>query len=412
MCVKALKMSCTVCDAKFTVMKRKEIKCVFCQYTYCRDCLQNYLMSGENKNNCMNCSRLLTMEFIEANTSKVFMEKYKQKMFEEVVFRREKDLIPVTTELAGYIKEGIYKLAKQATISLNMFESGGEVINKNFINCSEVGCKGYVCEKNGWICTICKKITCHKCLCIINPDISHSCDETIIASLELIKTTSKECPTCKISINRVSGCSQMFCINCRTVFDWNTGKIDTGIIHNPHFYIMEREERMRRRREPVEDICYYNVDYWDMQIRLLKSGYEGLEKDLRCVVDTYFIIKNYIKNFTSIRKNIKTELNEFQQLRIKYILNDINEEDWKNMLLKLERREKEYESIRNIYDTLCERILVYMVNSIKYFHRNMNSTTPSSDVAMNIYENLRSKCAELITEANSYVPKKYNIVSV
>lgn len=180
-------MSCTVCDAKFTVMKRKEIKCVHCGYNYCRDCLQNYLMSGENKNNCMNCGHLLSIDVIEANTSKVFFERYKQKIFEEGVFRREKELIPITTELAGYIKEGIYELSKQATYRLNMLEYERVEMKRDFINCSYIGCKGYVCADNGWTCTICKKVTCNKCMCTIN-DMNHVCDGEIIASLDVIKS--------------------------------------------------------------------------------------------------------------------------------------------------------------------------------------------------------------------------------
>lgn len=205
----------------------------------------------------------------------------------------------------------------------------------------------------------------------------------------------------------------MFCTNCRTIFDWNTGKIDTGVIHNPHFYEEERRQLAKASARKEEDNCYYTRDYWNIQIRILKSGYKNLEANLNSIVDNLFII-NYEKDdmFKSIYDNKKGELNEFQQLRVKYILNDISEEEWRKQLLKLERKEREYESVRNIYKTLCDRFVSYMVHSVKYFHRNMNSNTPSETVAMDIYNKLRSNCIEAIEDSNKYLPKRFNITIV
>lgn len=394
---------CSVCDAKFTSMKRKEITCVFCKYACCRDCLQNYLMSGENKNKCMNCAHPFSDEYIEGNTSKVFMKKYVQKMFEDHTLRKEKELLPVTTELVGYIKEGIYELAEQATIRLNMIENDGDNDKKHFINCSIVGCKGYVNEESGWACTICKTLTCNMCLCKKDTNTEHICDETIISSINLIKSTSKECPTCKMSINRVSGCSQMFCTNCRTVFDWNTGMIDTGIIHNPHFY-----ERQRVNRDVGEDRCFYTLEYWNVQIRFV-SQLVGQNNILKYIVSSYFTLIRDMNKYSSLRRTERNQLNDFQQLRVRYLMNEIDEESWKTALFKLANKEKEYTLVRNIYNTLCETILAHMVNFIRPFHTNMNSSTPSIEKAISICESLERNYMEAISYANSNMPKIYHI---
>jgi hypothetical protein len=291
-------------------------------------------MSGENKNKCMNCAHPFSDEYIEANTSKVFMERYVKKMFEENILRKEKELLPITTELVGYINEGIYELAEQATIRLHMIENDGDNDKKHFINCSIVGCKGYVNEESGWVCTICKTLTCKMCLCKKEVNTEHICDETIISSINLIKTTSKECPTCKMSINRVSGCSQMFCTNCRTVFDWNTGMIDTSIIHNPHFY-----ERQRVNREVGENICYYTLGYWNVQIGFV-SQLVGVDNILKYVVSSYFFLIRNKNKYAEIRKTERNQLNEFQQLRVRYLMDVIDEESWKTALFKLANKEK------------------------------------------------------------------------
>jgi hypothetical protein len=41
-------------------------------------------------------------------------------------------------------------------------------------------------------------------------------------------------------IFKASGCSQMWCTACHAVFDWNTMQLETGLIHNPHYYEFQR----------------------------------------------------------------------------------------------------------------------------------------------------------------------------
>jgi hypothetical protein len=64
------------------------------------------------------------------------------------------------------------------------------------------------------------------------------CDENDVKSWALIKETSVACPKCGTSIQKVSGCNQMWCTvqNCNTAFDWATGKVINGPIHNPHYH--------------------------------------------------------------------------------------------------------------------------------------------------------------------------------
>jgi hypothetical protein len=73
----------------------------------------------------------------------------------------------------------------------------------------------------------------------------HKCNPDDVATAKYLATTTKPCPRCHTSIQRESGCAQMLCIKCHTVFNWNTLKEETGVIHNPHFYQMSTEIRQR-----------------------------------------------------------------------------------------------------------------------------------------------------------------------
>ncbi len=68
---------------------------------------------------------------------------------------------------------------------------------------------------------------------IDNNSTDHKCSQEDIETQRYITENSKPCPRCLVPIQRASGCSQMYCINCMTVFDYNTGLEDTGLVHNP-----------------------------------------------------------------------------------------------------------------------------------------------------------------------------------
>ena len=53
--------------------------------------------------------------------------------------------------------------------------------------------------------------------------------------MEEINNNCKMCPKCKVPIYRQSGCPHMFCVMCKTGFNWNTGIIIKKV-NNPHFF--------------------------------------------------------------------------------------------------------------------------------------------------------------------------------
>jgi hypothetical protein len=130
----------------------------------------------------------------------------------------------------------------------------GPAERKEFVMpCCYDGCNGFLSTQ--YKCGVCSRYTCSRCLCGIgtektNPD--HRCNADDVASAEIVRKESKPCPTCGARVSRVSGCAQMWCPGCKQAWNWNTGRIDTGYIHNPHFQEWERGGGVRM---PGDAVC-------------------------------------------------------------------------------------------------------------------------------------------------------------
>ena len=81
---------------------------------------------------------------------------------------------------------------------------------------------------------------------------AHVCNPEVLASVRAIAGDSKPCPKCGAMIFRVSGCDQMYCTvpGCHTAFDFRSGLVAVGRIHNPHYYEFLRRNGGDVPREP------------------------------------------------------------------------------------------------------------------------------------------------------------------
>jgi hypothetical protein len=98
--------------------------------------------------------------------------------------------------------------------------------------CPVGDCRGFANEK--WDCGVCGVKICPECH--EESVDGHGCDPNVLENIKLIAADTKPCPTCQTPIHKVSGCDQMWCVKCRTAFSWETGRIERGLIHNPHYY--------------------------------------------------------------------------------------------------------------------------------------------------------------------------------
>jgi hypothetical protein len=101
------------------------------------------------------------------------------------------------------------------------------------MGCPATGCGGFV--DTLWKCGMCDIKICKDCHAIKTAD-THTCNPDDMATATALAAETKPCPKCAAAISKVSGCDQMWCTLCHTTFSWNTGKVETSIVHNPHYF--------------------------------------------------------------------------------------------------------------------------------------------------------------------------------
>lgn len=106
------------------------------------------------------------------------------------------------------------------------------------MKCPDEGCRGFL--SSAYKCGTCTKWTCSHCLVCIgtDKDAAHTCNNDTVETAKTIKAETRPCPKCGTRIFKIDGCNQMWCVmdGCHTAFDWVTGHVVTGVVHNPHYY--------------------------------------------------------------------------------------------------------------------------------------------------------------------------------
>lgn len=311
----------------------------------------------------MNCKRVWTREFLDDRFSKQFINTELKLHREAILFEREKNLLPQTQENIKILNEQkkidsqIDLLHSQidllhAQISELEFKKNAlapnrpvkEYHNEVISRCPYDSCRGFV-EMN-YECGTCFRKVCRHCH--DRHDSDHKCDPSTLDSLRLMNEETKRCPNCAVRIFKVSGCDQMWCTHCNIAFDWKTGEKVKGVIHNPHYY--EYVEKNLQQR------CHDHDFPSDID---LKRTLEHVSIELRCqLIEVYrYMIWYYQVELPRLPTRYDHEQN--LDLRIRYLTNEISEEEFKT---KLQRRQKDIEKKIEYHD--IGETYVYLLNDV------------------------------------------------
>jgi hypothetical protein len=276
--------SCTICCQAFTGVKRKSVPCAYCAFPACLECVQKFLLdtSSGYDPKCMNprCDKPWTQDFIDEALPKSFRFGPLKKRRQEVLWERERSLLPGSTALVDrelelrHHKDVLKTLQERkralvaeladlgdsirgTEISIDVLQNTqGVMERRQFVRpCPGEDCRGYLSTQ--WKCGLCDIRVCSECHDIKTGD-DHACNPDNLASAQALQRETRPCPKCGARIFKIDGCDQMYCTveGCHTAFSWRTGRIETGHIHNPHYYDWVRQNNNGVvPRDPRDNPC-------------------------------------------------------------------------------------------------------------------------------------------------------------
>lgn len=450
-------MNCEVCCEQFNKSTRAQVKCPYCPFKACSGCSERYLLETSDDAHCMSCRKAWSREILVNNFSLKFVSRTYKGRREELLLEREKSMMPATqpyveTEkairvLADKIRKVHNEVAKEtekwnrinnlqlAPLAVehnlqNEFDAsiirhkmgqeqrkvlsnlmidiqhmewhqnqltwrlhGGAIDHekRQFVRaCPYTGCKGFL--STAWKCGVCENWTCPTCHEGKGPDkdAEHTCNPDNVATAELLSRDSRNCPKCAAMIFKINGCDQMYCTQCHTAFSWRTGRVETGTIHNPHYYEFQRANGTLRRN-PGDVPCGGLPDWHQVSRYITRASifWTQVANAHRSYAHCQWVL---IPRYT-------TNVNDNRDLRIKLMIGDIDENEFKR---KIQQREKARQRKMDISQVL-EMYNAVLVDLFQKFVDDQDV-----DDLVTALDNLRVH----VNSTNAVVSKRYSNCAV
>lgn len=420
---KNIEKNCNICIE--TYKDTLFVCCPFCAFEACRECCKRYIMDlVDDKPRCMSpeCKKVWSFEFISQNFTKRFSNKTYRDRRAQLAYERERALMPGTQPLVQSRKElekkrkdvddkikiirmnlqkersRLFKIETEAEQSIRKLSNTlkpnntqpeekkeAEIFTRA---CPVEKCRGFL--SSVLKCGVCSIWACKDCHLPKKGrnDPEHVCNPDTVATIKLLTNDTKPCPSCATPIYKISGCDQMFCTTCHTPFSWKKGTIETGVIHNPHYYAWQRKlngGNTVRRDVPMR--CGGPPSIFDLRRQYhFYINWCKIHKHLPEVFggNTY----RYIERVHRIINHINQyELREVYQihighsdnteLRVDYLTNAIDEKKLKSELKKrMKKQEKDNEFhmvLSNFSGTMVDVLGNILNGEIKTFPTYISS---------------------------------------
>ena len=281
----------------------------------------------------------------------------------------------------GEIRQGVLTLRTLGDDPRQSAKKAAPAVHKT-VKCPGAGCLGFIPHSGpgAGFCGICDMRVCKECnKALPGPEsvrahTAEGCNADDLATWALIVKTSVMCPKCGTPIQKVDGCNQMWCTvsGCVTAFDWATGRIVNGPIHNPHYHEWLRQGG--GLAAPTANVDCVGQPRDRFNDRSLVWVYRSLEEpNVRTVTHSSFenrkIFWTYLQwtrvLWETVGYHAVTHVDyspaSHEDLRIKYLNKEITKAQWAT---KLSHRE----TLRIKGNRLASLLLMFQTASMDLFN--------------------------------------------
>lgn len=420
---------CPVCCDTYNKALRQMVVCEFgdCKWNACKTCIRIYLENTTTDPNCMQCHRLWSKKFMVEKLNRSFVEGDLRAAKRKILVERAISQLPETMPAAKKQRDideeeekikllrGKGELIKlqlretmmqidAACLTIQRIKRGAaaatadgsgapEVERRRFIMaCPNNECRGFLSSQ--YKCDLCTNFTCVDCHEMIGQSKTdpHTCDPANVESATLIKKETKPCPGCNARISKISGCDQMWCTVCHIAFSYNTGRVDTGVVHNPHFYQFQQTQQTNgaaaaaqppnnRRNGPCgTTLCSYQefrsitrqLETEDRRQRFTTPPTNQPLEELKKTLNELHRTINHLAGveLPDIRRRMETLINH-EPIRVAYILQRVSKEEMAAKIYRDDNLRQKYLEIVNVLEVL-------VVVGIDSFNRILAAATAAT----------------------------------
>lgn len=378
---------CAICSDAFNEKTKRPISCPYCAAQSCFGCMKKCALLWASDPKCAHCNKKLESSFIDAVFPKGFRRGQLRIQAIKNLLEQEMSLLPqsavrleqikVQERIGSYFVELKhitdlmrsspylkFPLERLAEIEIGLKDCKTlekKTVVRKTTKCPTNECRGYI--PTGLKCTICFTFLCTDCnVPILSEEKTHACNLDDITSWTAIKDSTVPCPKCSMRIEKISGCNQMWCTikNCNTAFDWATGKIINGPMHNPHYHEYLRTlapqaqnndilaceaPRNKLSNARINEIYYY----FRLQMAAKQEDSTIMSNFLRANIEA-FDYERPIEDYGP---------RTYEKLRFNYLDAKISKDQWASRLSckeTLRIKKKKLHELKNMYQTAASDI--------------------------------------------------------